>query len=133
MCYFNKNTELCCFEKSNTKFNSLKKVKLKAEIYEMFKCKKITPNEFLNKIGFIARSYQENRRIQYILDNVELDIDTWPMIPTYLEIEASNEKEIYNMIEKLGLNDSKITLLNCDDIYRQIYNIDISKIKELKF
>lgn len=90
-------------------------------------------NEFLNKIGFSARNYQENKRIQYILDNVEIDIDTWPMIPTYLEIEASNEKEIYNMIKKLGLNDSKITLLNCDDIYRQIYNIDISKIKELKF
>lgn len=90
-------------------------------------------NEFLNKIGFKARSYQENKRIQYILDNVEIDIDTWPMIPTYLEIEANNEKEVYNMIKKLGLNNLKITLLNCDDIYKQIYNIDISKMKELKF
>ncbi len=90
-------------------------------------------NEFLNRIGFRARNYQENKRIQYILDNVEIDIDTWPMIPTYLEIEASNEKEIYNMIGRLKLNNSKITSLNCDDIYRQIYNIDISKIKELKF
>lgn len=90
-------------------------------------------NEFLNRIGFRARSYQENKRIQYILDNVEIDIDTWPMIPTYLEIEASNEKEIYNMIGRLKLNNSKITSLNCDDIYRQIYNIDISKIGKLKF
>ena len=90
-------------------------------------------NEFLNRIGFRARSYQENKRIQYILDNVEIDIDTWPMIPTYLEIEASNEKEIYKMIGRLKLNNSKITSLNCDDIYRQIYNIDISKIGKLKF
>ena len=110
---------------SNT-VDGTKELEFKVESFDIV-------NEFLNKIGFIARSYQENRRIQYILDNVEIDIDTWPMIPTYLEIEASNEKEIYNMIEKLGLNDSKITLLNCDDIYRQIYNIDISKIKELKF
>lgn len=110
---------------SNT-VDGTKELEFKVEGFEIV-------NEFLNKIGFTARSYQENKRIQYILDNVEIDIDTWPMIPTYLEIEASNEKEIYNMIKKLGLNDSKITLLNCDDIYRQIYNIDISKIKELKF
>ena len=90
-------------------------------------------NEFLNKIGFIARSYQENGRIQYTLDNVEIDIDTWPMIPTYLEIEGNSEEEVNNMVKKLELSNSKITSLNCDDFYRKIYNIDISKIKELKF
>lgn len=90
-------------------------------------------NEFLNKIGFEARSYQENNRIQYMLDNIEIDIDSWPMIPTYLEIEAKDEKQINNMVKKLSLDTTKIITLNCDDIYKQIYNIDISKIKELKF
>lgn len=33
----------------------------------------------------------------------------------------------------LEINKEKITLLNCNDIYKEIYNIDISKIKELKF
>lgn len=103
-----------------------KEIEFKVESFEI-------ANEFLNKIGFIPRSYQENRRLQYILDNVEIDIDTWPMIPTYLEIEANNEEEINNMIKKLELTNLKITTLNCDDIYKQIYNIDISKIKELKF
>ena len=45
-------------------------------------------NEFLERIGFKNRSYQENERIQYILSNVEIDIDSWPMIPTYMEIEG---------------------------------------------
>ena len=103
-----------------------KEVEFKVENFEL-------ANEFLNRIGFIARSYQENRRTQYILDNVEIDIDTWPMIPTYLEIEANSEEEVNNMIKKLELNNSKITSLNCKDIYKKIYNIDISKIKELKF
>lgn len=90
-------------------------------------------NEFLNKLGFIARNYQENIRIQYILDDVEIDIDTWPMIPTYLEIEGKSKKEVNDMIKKLNLENSKITLLNCNSIYKKIYNIDISKTTELKF
>lgn len=90
-------------------------------------------NEFLNKIGFEDRSYQENSRIQYILDEVEIDIDSWPMIPTYMEIEGNSEEEVLKMKDILKVNPDKITTLNCDDIYKQIYNIDISKIKELKF
>ena len=89
--------------------------------------------EFLNKIGFNYRSLQENKRIQYILDGVEIDIDTWPMIPTYMEIEGESEEKVNKRIEKLDVDKSKITALNCDDIYRNIYNIDISGIKELKF
>ena len=81
----------------------------------------------------MPRSYQENKRIQYILDNIEIDIDTWPMIPTYLEIEGNSEEEVNNMVKKLGLSNLKITALNCDDIYKEFYNIDISKIEELKF
>ncbi len=89
-------------------------------------------NEFLEKIGFENRSYQENERIQYILNNVEIDIDSWPMIPTYMEIEGKSE-EIMNIKKILNIDETKVTTLNCDDIYKQIYKIDISKIKELKF
>ena len=110
---------------SNT-IDGTKEVEFKVDSFEV-------ANEFLNKIGFMPRSYQENKRIQYTLDNVEIDIDTWPMIPTYLEIEGNSEEEVNNMLKKLGVSNLKITPLNCDDIYREFYNIDISKIEELKF
>lgn len=90
-------------------------------------------NEFLEKIGFSSRSYQENNRTQYMLNDVEIDIDSWPMIPTYLEIEGKSEDDVLKILKLLKIDKSKITTLNCDDIYKQIYNIDISKIKELKF
>ena len=90
-------------------------------------------NEFLEKIGFANRSYQENERIQYILDDVEIDIDSWPMIPTYMEIEGKSEEQIVKIKNILDIDESKVTTLNCDDIYKQIYKIDISKIKELRF
>ena len=84
-------------------------------------------------MGYFSRSYQENNRIRYILDDVELDIDSWPMIPTYLEIEGKDEKSVLDMIEKLGLNKEKITALDVQSIYKDIYGIDISNMKELKF
>lgn len=90
-------------------------------------------NEFLEKIGFESRSYQENIRIQYILNDVEIDIDSWPMIPTYMEIEGKSEEEVIKMKKILDIDEDKFTALNCDEIYKQIYGIDISKIRDLKF
>lgn len=90
-------------------------------------------NEFLNLIGFNYRSVQENKRIEYILDNVTIDIDSWPMIPTYMEIEGESEEDVIKIKELLGVDESKVTALNCDDVYRQIYGIDISNMRELKF
>ena len=89
--------------------------------------------EFMNRIGFDYRNFQENRRIQYILDGVEIDFDTWPMVSTWMEIEGKSEEQVNSMIEKLKIDKSKITALNCDDIYRDIYGIDIKEIKTLKF
>ena len=64
---------------------------------------------------------------------MEIDIDSWPMIPTYLEIEGKTERDIMSIKNKLDIDENKVTTLNCNDIYKQIYRIDISKIKELKF
>ena len=90
-------------------------------------------NELLERIGFKNKGYQENKRTQYILNGVEIDIDSWPMIPTYLEIEGKSEEEIIKIQKLLNMDESKKTMLNCKDIYMQIYGIDIDKIKELKF
>lgn len=92
-----------------------------------------TTNEFLESIGFKNKGYQENNRIQYMLNGVEIDIDSWPMIPAYLEIEGVSEAEVIKVKELINIDETKVTALNCSDIYSQIYKIDISKIKELKF
>lgn len=55
------------------------------------------------------------------------------MIPTYMEIEGNSEKEVLDKLELLGIDESKVTALNCGDIYAKIYGIDIDKIKEIKF
>lgn len=90
-------------------------------------------NNLLEIMGYINKGYQENNRIKYELNNVEIDIDTWPMIPTYMEIEGKNEEDIMNIVKLLNIDENKITALNCQDIYKDIYNIDIQNMKELRF
>ena len=90
-------------------------------------------NELLEKMGYFNKGYQENKRIQYEFNNVEIDIDSWPLIPSYLEIEGQSEKEVTDMLKLLNINEEKVTALNCSYIYKKIYGIDIDKIKMLKF
>ena len=88
-------------------------------------------DEMLNKMGYKARSIQENRRIRYMLNGVEVDIDFWPMIPTYVELEANSEDEIKEVCEKLGVDYNKLVTLDVDSIYKY-YGVDYKSSTELK-
>mgnify|MGYP003289999300 CR=1 FL=1 len=90
-------------------------------------------NQILEKLGYVHRNYQENKRHSYILNGVSIEIDSWPLIPTYVEVEGSSESEVLKTLEILGFNESDITTLDVESIYREIYGIDILSIKELKF
>ncbi|MBR3281580.1 MAG: CYTH domain-containing protein [Clostridia bacterium] len=90
-------------------------------------------NELLNVLGYKAKGYQENKRVRYMLNGVEIDIDSWPMIPTYMEIEAESEEKVKEIEKLLEVDESKITALNCEDIYIQIYGINLKEQKDLRF
>ena len=89
-------------------------------------------NELLENMGIKNRGYQENRRTQYVLNGVEIDIDSWPMIPTYVEIEGKNEDEVLKTLDLLELPKDKVTTLDVESVYTK-YGIDLNDIKVLKF
>jgi len=78
--------------------------------------------QIMEQLGYIPRGRQENKRKRYILDGVEIDIDEWPSIPPYVEIEGKCEKSIKATCEKLGLNYSKAITMGVQDIMQKIYN-----------
>ena len=51
-------------------------------------------NLFLESIGVARRSYQEKIRYSYIYKNAEIEIDIWPLIKPYMEIECDDENII---------------------------------------
>ncbi len=89
-------------------------------------------NELLELLGYKNRGFQENKRTQYILDGVEIDLDKWPLIPEYVEIEGNSEEEVYQCLEKLGLKDSKIVTLDVASIY-SYYGYEGQHLADLNF
>lgn len=100
---------------------------LEIEVSDFDKCQHI-----LNELGYSERNYQENERISYKIDDTEIDIDSWPMISTYVEIEGNNEEEVYKTLEKLSISREKLTTANVDDIYTS-YGYNLASISNLKF
>ena len=88
-------------------------------------------NLILKELGYVPKGYQENRRIQYELNGIEVDIDSWPMIPTYLEIEGPSEEAVYNTVEALGFTKDDCTTRDVEGIYLD-YGYDLENIYELK-
>ena len=86
--------------------------------------------EILNKLGYIARSTQENRRIRYVLDGVEIDIDSWPLIPTYAEFESETEDQIKNVCNKLDINYDNLVTIDVSSVYNH-YGIDINLLPQI--
>jgi adenylate cyclase, class 2 len=88
--------------------------------------------ELLAMMGFTPKSYQENKRTSFVLDGVELEIDQWPLIPPYLEIEGKSREDVVRTAALLGYSEDQLTGENTMKVYRR-YGIELSGIAELRF
>lgn len=91
-----------------------------------------TANQLLAMMGFTPKSYQENRRTSFTLDGVRLEIDEWPGIPPYLEIEGDSAEDVANAARILGYGPDDLTSENTMNVYAR-YGIDLSGIRDLRF
>ena len=89
-------------------------------------------NEMLEALGFSYRSYQEKRRVSYKLNNHEIDIDTWPGIPTYMEVEGENEEDLDQFLKLLGYTMKDTVSCTADQVY-EMYGQNMLDIREIKF
>ncbi|MBZ6081326.1 CYTH domain-containing protein [Streptomyces olivaceus] len=91
-----------------------------------------TANALLQELGFPPKAYQENRRSSWLLDGVQMEIDYWPLIPPYLEIEGASPDEVYGALDAIGLPSSRLTSVNTTEVYRR-HGIDLGEITDLRF
>jgi adenylate cyclase class 2 len=89
-------------------------------------------NGLLAILGFSPKAYQENRRSSWLLRGVRLEIDSWPLIPPYLEIEADSTAEVQATAAVLGFEDEQLTAENTTNVYAR-YDLDLTKIDNLRF
>lgn len=86
----------------------------------------------LEKISLQPKGYQENRRTEYKLGDVELSIDHWPQLSPYLEIEGKSEADVVDAAKLLGFAKEELTSRNTEALYADA-GITLNDIPELKF
>ncbi|MFD7593585.1 class IV adenylate cyclase [Kitasatospora sp. NPDC059812] len=89
-------------------------------------------NTLLGKLGYQPKAYQENRRSSWTLGGAAVEIDHWPLIPPYLEIEGDSAEHVHATALALKLSLEKLTSENTTKVYRR-YGIDIDAIPRLTF
>ena len=79
---------------------------------------------FLRGCGLEIKARQETKREIWRLGKVEICIDTWPWLPTFMEIEGPSEKSVWDTAKKLGFTKTEAKYGSVDTTYQCYYGID---------
>jgi adenylate cyclase, class 2 len=82
---------------------------------------------FLEELGLVMHREQEKKRHKFKLVDVIVDIDTWPSIPTYVELEGPDEEAIKEAANKLEFDYSKGVFGTAAHVIEEVYKINIIK------
>lgn len=69
--------------------------------------------------GLIIKYDVENKRERWTLNNIQFDMDEYPLLPPYIEIEASSWEKVEEGIALLGLDSSKKRICHTGKIYKE--------------
>ncbi len=82
----------------------------------------------LKSCGLKEKASQESLRETWIYNDndeeIEICIDTWPWIPTFMEVEGPSEKSVWDTAKKLGLKKEKAKFGSVDTTYQYYYGIE---------
>ena len=84
----------------------------------------------LEEMTLPFKSYQETKRETWKLGETEITIDTWPWIPTFVEIESLNETDLWSVAERLGLDKKLAMHGSVETVYQQHYDVTEDEIDQ---
>ena len=107
----------------DTDIMGCKEVNLVVDSYE-------EANKFMEGCGLKAKANQESYRELWTIDGVEITIDTWPWIPTYIEVEGPTEESVWAVSEKLGYKKEDAHFGSVDRVYNHYYGVDMDIVND---
>ena len=105
----------------DTNIMGCKEVNVKVDDYE-------AANLFMHGIGMQEKANQDSYRELWELDGVEITIDTWPWIPTYIEVEGPSEESVWGIAEKLGYSKGDAHFGSVDRVYNFYHGVDMDVV-----
>lgn len=89
-----------------------------------------TAVEILSEIGCTPRSYQENKRELWYLDDAMITIDSWPFLAPFVEVEGITEEVVRDISIKAGFEWSSALFCGVSKLYKMKYG-DEWNIREM--
>ncbi len=100
---------------------------IELEVSDLGKC-----SELLSKIGLTPMRQLEKYRHTFKLNGVTIDIDTWPKIPAYAEIEGPSVESLREICGKLDMDWEKRFDGDAREVFRH-YGYDLDSITVITF
>ena len=100
---------------------------IELEVSDLDKCL-----QFFEKVGLRAMRRLEKYRHTLVLGEVTIDIDTWPKISTYVEIEGPSVEALKNFCSKVGFDWEKRFDGDAREVFRH-YGLELDKITVITF
>lgn len=82
----------------------------------------------LTALGADKKAYQETKRELWILDEVEVTIDTWPFLEPFVEVEGKDNDVVRAVSEKIGFKWDEAKFCAVDTLYSEKYGISTHQI-----
>ena len=79
---------------------------------------------FMKGCGLEPKAEQESYRETWEYGDVEICIDTWPWLPTFVEVEGPSEKAVWDTAKKMGLKKEKAKFGSVDSTYQYYYGVE---------
>lgn len=83
---------------------------------------------FLKAVGMQRYAYQETKRESWRLDGVEIDLDEWPWIHPFVEVEGPDEVSVWQVVEKLGLDRAQAKFGSVEIAYLAEYDVNDDEV-----
>ncbi len=87
----------------------------------------------LEKIGMQPFRHQEKKRHSFELDGVTFDIDTWPRIPAYVELEGTSEEMLKAAAKAVGYDWADADFHNARWVIENKYHIPVGTLRWFMF
>lgn len=81
--------------------------------------------------GYEPITYQENRRTSWKFEGCSIEIDEWPGLRSYAEIEAPSKDELKRVAALLGIDESMFMCCSVFDLYQGECGLDAKKMRRL--
>jgi adenylate cyclase class 2 len=80
--------------------------------------------DLFEELGLERYAHQDKRRMSFTLRDWRMDIDSYPKMPPYLEIEGTGEEHIKEAIALLGLEKNRTWAKGERVLVQEVYGLD---------